>query len=92
VLVASSAVVLSDLAVLTIDGGRDSGELEAALASSIVVPDAFVVVAADLVDIIDDCDDGILDCVVVNVVLVSSPLEGLRLLLPSANSARVSGL
>ena len=57
-LVASSAVVLSDLAVLTIDGGRDSGELEAALASSIVVPDAFVVVAADLVDIIDDCDDG----------------------------------
>ncbi len=89
-LVASSAVVLSDLAVLTTDGGRDSGELEAALASSIAVPDAFVVVAVDLVDINDDCDDGILDCVVVNVGLVSSPLEGL--LLPSANSARVSGL
>ncbi len=89
-LVASSAVVLSDLAVLTTDGGSDSGELEAALASSFAVPDALVVVAADLVDIIDDCDDGILDCVVVNVGLVSSPLEGLLLL--SANSARVSGL
>jgi hypothetical protein len=90
VLVASSAVVLSDLAVLTTDGGRDSGELEAALASSIVAPDAFVVVAVDLVDIIDDCADGILDCVAVNVGLVSSPLEGLPL--PSANSARDSGL
>ena len=89
-LVASSAVVLSDLAVLTTDGGRDSGELEAALASSFAVPDALVVVAADLVDIIDDCDDGILDCVEVNVGLVSSPLEGL--LLPSADSVRVSGL
>jgi hypothetical protein len=89
VLVASSAVVLSDLAVLTTDGGRDSGELEAALASSIVVPDAFVVAAADLVDITDDCDDGILDCVDVKVGVISSPLG---LLLPSANSARVSGL
>ncbi len=79
-------MVLSDLAVLTTDGGRDSGELEAALASSFAVPDAFVVEAADLVGIIDDCDDGILDCVDV----ISSPLEGL--LLPFPISVRVSSL